>query len=171
MSSTMFTLIPIVLGLVTLFIGIVLLIIGWRGKKQSNAASAWPSVPGRVTAASLHTSTNYDQDNSPSTSYQPVVEYDYTVMGAAYHASRVAFGANSFGKGQAEAILAKYPLDAPVTVYYNPEKPGEAVLEQSAKGTTLFLIVGGIFALIGLCAGLGGCGALAYIAIAMSSGQ
>jgi hypothetical protein len=167
----MFTLIPIVLGLVALILGGVFLFIGWRGKKQSDASRSWPSVPGRVTAATMRTSTSYDHDTSPSTSYQPVVEYDYTVMGAAYHASRVAFGADSFGKGQAEAILARYPVDTHVTVYYNPEKPGEAVLEQSAKSTTLFMVVGGIFALIGLCASLAGCAALAYITLAMSTGQ
>jgi hypothetical protein len=84
-------------------------------------------------------------------------------MGTPYHASRVAFGADSFGHRQAKAVVAKYPAGSAVTVYYNPEKPGEAVLEQSAKGTLVFMIVGAMFALMGLCAGCAGLGVIALV--------
>jgi hypothetical protein len=44
-----------------------------------------------------------------------------------------------------------------VSVRYNPEKPGEAVLQSEAGGTKLFLIIGIVLAVIGVmiaCAGV-----------------
>jgi hypothetical protein len=168
MSLTLYMLIPIVFGLFAILFGGVFLFNGLRGRQQSDASRGWPTAPGRVTAAVMHTRTNFSSDGAPTVSYQPVVDYDYAVIGAPYHASRIAFGADSFGRRQAEAVLAKYPPGSAVRVYYNPEKPDEAVLEQSAKGTLVFMIVGGLFTLIGLCVICVGLGVIVLAANSMN---
>lgn len=166
--SPLYLLIPIFLGLGALAFGGVFFYFGLRSRRQASAAGNWPSAAGQVTAVSIHTQTNYSSEGAPSVSYQPVVEYDYTVIGTPYHGSRVAFGADSFGRRQAEGVLAKYPPGTSVTVYYNPDKPEEAVLEKSAQGTLLFMIVGGVIAFMGVCFGCLGTG---VILLAMSGGK
>jgi hypothetical protein len=91
-----------------------------------------------------------DEDSSGSTSYEPVVEYQYTVQNQQYTGRRIAFGANRFGHSQARSAVARYPVGSTVQVRYNPEKPQEAVLEARASGATIFMVVGIILLVIGI---------------------
>lgn len=75
-----------------------------------------------------------DEDGHNSYSYYPHVEYTYTLSAQSYTAKQIAFGGvKGFNNpGKAQAALAKYPLNAPARVFYNPQKPAEAVLERIA---------------------------------------
>jgi hypothetical protein len=85
-------------------------------------AGGWPTSQGTVFFSSTQPCAKPD-------SYLPVVRYRYKVGEAVYGAQRVAFGHSGCGsKSQAEALAAKYKVDAAVTVYYNPENLGESVL-------------------------------------------
>jgi hypothetical protein len=51
---------------------------------------------------------------------------------------------------QAEAAVSKYRPGAPVTVYYDPDRPGNAVLEPDNKqGSAAPLVFGAISAVTG----------------------
>jgi hypothetical protein len=62
------------------------------------------------------------------------IVYEYSVAGERLRNNRVSIGEDRGNFGVAETI-AKYPVGAVVTVYYNPLHPNEAVLERdSPKG-------------------------------------
>jgi hypothetical protein len=85
-------------------------------------AGGWPTSQGTV----FYSST---QPCGKPDSYLPVVRYRYKAGEVVYGAQRIAFGHSGCGsKSQAEAIAARYKVDAGVTVYYNPESPNESVL-------------------------------------------
>ena len=149
-SSNVGLIIALFLGAVFGILGLIFLIIALRSRKKAKASQSWPTVPGTVTAASLQENREIDEDGSVSYTYEPVVQYRYAVMGHEYVGSKIAFGANTFGRAQAEQKVNAYPPGAAVTVHYNPDKPEEAVLETQAAGGSVFLIVGIIFLLIAL---------------------
>jgi hypothetical protein len=141
--------------LVTLIIGGVLVFLAMRSKKKSEASQTWPSTSGTVMVSEIRESSSTDDDGYTRTYYHPKVEYGYEVAGQAFTGKNISFGGQvGYGSpSQVNPVLAKYPLGANVTVYYNPEKPSEAVLERKAGGFK-FLMTGGILLLvIGLCIG------------------
>jgi hypothetical protein len=77
------------------------------------------------------------------------------VLGHPYTGTKISFGfAKAFNsQQQAEAELARYPLGAVVTIYYNPSNLAEAVLERKAGSAMLGTALGIIFAILGLCIG------------------
>jgi len=139
---------PIVSGVFVIF-GIVLLIVWISSKKKAEASQKWPTVSGLIlsTHVDIHTST--DSDGSTSTSYKPVVNYSYSIMGQEYTANRIAFGANAFSRKKCDSIIARYLTNQQVIVHYNPEKLEDAVLETQAQGGILSLILGCILIGVG----------------------
>ena len=61
--------------------------------------------------------------------------YGYAVGGSSYEGSIIRFGDLSSGASKpAEDTVAKYPPGASVSVRYDPENPGRAVLETTMPG-------------------------------------
>jgi hypothetical protein len=64
----------------------------------------------------------------------PMVVYEYEVNGTKYLSNRVrvqdATGPTMGGALYANPLLKRYPKDATVTVYYNPQNPRESALER-----------------------------------------
>ncbi len=62
--------------------------------------------------------------------WSPLVEYVYRVGTREYHGTRIGFGPTvSAGRDLAEAVIARYPEKATVTVHYHPANPSQATLE------------------------------------------
>ena len=76
------------------------------------------------------------------------------MAGRSFEAQRVTLGKESPNEGL-ETTLARYPLGAPVTVFYNPAHPPEAVLERALPGLgrgvgcVLAGLAGGVLLLLG----------------------
>ena len=111
----------------------ILVILGvflYRRSQQSNAArqaaQSWSSTLGTVIMSTIQI-----KRTSRSRSEIPVVVYQYQVNGKAYQIIRAG---DQFGTirvmGQAQAIIARYPVGAQVMVYYNPANPQESALER-----------------------------------------
>ena len=146
-----------VLGLVFGGIGLILVIMAFISRKRARTAQGWPTTMGQVLSADIQEHRSYDNDDHQTRySYEPVVQYTYAVEGRSYSGNRIGFGANSFDHRTAQSKVAAYIPGAGVTVHYNPEDPAKAVLETNASGSNIFLIVGIIFAVIGLMAVCGG---------------
>jgi hypothetical protein len=127
-------------GVATLFctVGISVLVIGgigyflYRRNQQSMAyrqsTQTWQSTTGTILMSSVQTSRS---GNSHST--YPVVVYSYAVNGQSYQSQRVRAGDQFLTvrvAGQAQATVARYPIGASVTVYYDPANPSESALER-----------------------------------------
>jgi hypothetical protein len=139
-------------GLVFLVIGVIFLIVGLVATKRAKAAQTWPSMPGTVVRSEVVRHESTDEDGSSSVTFEPVVEYNYSVMGQPFTGKRIAFGANRFNYNKAAEIAARYVVGARPAVYYNPDKPKDSVLETSASGGKLFVILGAIMGAVGLVA-------------------
>lgn len=140
---------PVILVLV----GILFLLIGLFQKLRGNAASKWPSANGVMLKSELfeHITKTKTAPHRISTfsSYEPLVEYRYTVDGKMLTGNKIEIGLTRLPLEKAQAFVDKYPIGASVPVYYNPKNIKESRLDVSAAGATPSLILGGIIAAAG----------------------
>ena len=115
-------------GSLFVFDAIFLGIIFFTRRKVAQAAG-WPSTLGTVTHSTIEMRSSSEGGTTP----YPVVHYAYQVMGQPYQANKVMPGMEVGGSG-ARKVVERYPMGAQVMVYYNPEKPSEALLERGMPG-------------------------------------
>lgn len=153
-SASTGLLVALCLGGAFFILGAGLAIFGFVQRKKAKTAETWPTASGTVVSSRLDqkTTTDYDDGHtSTSTSYTPIVEYTYQVGGQTYQGSRIFPGASmSYDHGTAQGIASRYQPGATVTVHYDPANPTQAVLETKSKGGNLFLILGSVFAVLGI---------------------
>lgn len=114
--------------------------------KDALAARSWPKVSGTVSLSEVNAfqmtpnrSSNSRGSYTRSTSYMPVIEYDYWVAGQAYKSRSVELDSEVAGsRALAERIVARYPVGRNVQVRYDPNNPTRAALEIKF-GAGLFL--------------------------------
>ena len=160
----------ITLGLGGIFavIGIILLIIGQRERTRAKATEQWPTVGGTITSSRIEAQTRTSRDSDGMTrhhtSHIPEVAYTYELQGKTYQGNKVFPGGRiGFDLGTAQGIINRYQPGQAATVHYNPADPAAAVLETKSKGGNIFMIIGAVFAVIGLIACCAG-GAFALLA-------
>ena len=102
---------------------------------QVRAAREWPSTAGKVVVSEAELrevkvidSEREDGFRMEQRNFANVV-YEYSVAGKKLRNNRVSIGEDR-GDFQLAETIAKYPVGAIVTVYYNPRHPNEAVLER-----------------------------------------
>lgn len=99
---------------------------------NARAMRAWPTTSGRIEASNIRT-VHYRRALGGYDRYEPHVEYSYNVAGHAYRGARILVGTRAMYKDLdvASADLARdYPVGRAVQVYYKPDDPAEAILEQ-----------------------------------------
>ncbi|MDD5393582.1 MAG: DUF3592 domain-containing protein [Thiothrix sp.] len=140
----------VIVGLPFVLLGVLFIFLAKRNAKRAEESLTWPSVRGTITSSML---ASFDSDDSPTT-YQPKVEYEYTVANQPYTGKRIAFGvAGSGNEAAARKVVVQYAIGSAVEVFYNPAKPSDAVLERSAAASNkVFWIMGGVFTVAGLLA-------------------
>ena len=154
--------VPLLLGGIFSLIGIALFVFGLVQRNKAKQAERWPTLPGTVVSSRVESKTSRQDDEGRShtrTTHMPIVEYSYEYMGKPYQGSKIFPGANmSFDLGTAQGIVNRYQPGQPCTVHYNPADLTDVVLEIKSKGGNLMLILGAVFAVIGIlacCAGVG----------------
>lgn len=99
---------------------------------QVRRASSWPSVPGRIVASGSEMrdvgNNGADTRDTEVRNFANVI-YEYKIASRTYRCDRVSIGENN-GNFEVAETLAKYPVGKQVTVYYNPNKRDQAVLER-----------------------------------------
>lgn len=102
---------------------------------EVRAASDWPSTPGKVviSTSEVRKVKVLDSDRAAGHRFEDRnfanVTYEYSIAGQAYRNNRVSIGEDR-GNFEVAETIARYPVGTAVTVYYNPNKRGEAVLER-----------------------------------------
>jgi hypothetical protein len=128
-------------------VAIVLVIVGsklWEARR----AAAWPQVTGRIVKSTIEARHQQSADEATTVANVPAVEYEFAVAGTTYRGARISIGEDA-GGANADATLARYPLAATVTVYYDPADPTNCVLERDippgfGRGCALLVAIGAI---------------------------
>ena len=134
-------------------LGVFLIYRTQQSKKKAQVSQSWPSTPGQITDSHVSRSQSTDSDGDTTTSYAARVAYTYQVGGETYSGHNIAFGFSPSysSEAKAQADAARYPVGSQVPVYYNPDKPSDAVLQRQASGSKVGLILGIIFIVVGVC--------------------
>ena len=138
-----------IFGCVTAIFNLVFIGIIIATQRKVNAIKNWSSTLGTV----LMSDIEWRRSSKGGSTAYPVVAYTYTVNGQTYQSRKRAPGGEVGGTG-ARKVVAKYPAGAQVVVFYDPQKPSDAVLERKAPGQWIMLAVIIIFDVL-FCAGFG----------------
>jgi hypothetical protein len=93
----------------------------------------WPSVTRKIIQSKVDKSPGSYRASSPSK--KALIVYRYQINNAYFSSDRVLWGSQTyhFGFNEPDRLVNKYPVGKSVTVYYDPKKPSEAVLERRAR--------------------------------------
>lgn len=131
-----------------IILGIVLLLLSINFYKKSKDSIKWSKTKGWISNAYL------DKFNdSNSTSYRVEVEYSYTVADKVYNSKRKYYGdhlLNSFFLST-KKLVDKYKIGDTIDVYYNPQNPKDAVLEQGVHFSVIEFFIASL-----VCFSIGG---------------
>ncbi len=135
----------LLLALAMFAAGIFLMV--WGGSEILDAykSKSWPTTEGTVTSSYVHKRDRPTSDKNKQPTYHPKISYEYTVEGKRYTCEKIRFADNTSGsRDRARRITDEYFAGKTVTVYYNPEDPGNAVLKPGFVFTTFIPFLGGL---------------------------
>jgi hypothetical protein len=130
-----------------ILIGLALMLSGWERIENARTSAHWPTVRGVIVGADV-----YPLHTSEGRRWRPVITYQYLARGRELTGTRLSLQepATGYDERTARQIASRYRLQTPVTVYYNPERFTEAVLEQSVPRSAYYsLVIGALLALPG----------------------
>ncbi|HEU4326576.1 MAG TPA: DUF3592 domain-containing protein [Roseiflexaceae bacterium] len=129
--------------------------LAWRDWRRARAARLWPQARGRIVRSEVQevlfmARGRYGRGWFPQWIYRPRIVYRYRAGGADHEGERLHLirGVATFGRRAAERAVARLPLGAPVTVFYNPDNPAEAALDTRAGWETHLLWFSALLALV-----------------------
>ena len=113
---------------------------GWTIIARGRRTLRWPSAEGTISRCTVS-----DDDSLPQ------IEFSYHVAGHDYRCEQ-AFPSGTTPSPQLVAsYVLKYPVDAKVTVHYDPARPEHATLEPGlARGDWMILVLGVIATLFAI---------------------
>jgi hypothetical protein len=129
-----------------------------RTRRLASASARWPTVPGIITTSGVIEEAIDDEGNSDKSfirkiyRYQVDLRYAYQVGKRDFVGTTANWGwTGIYGLRElAEKAAGQYTDGQSVTVYYDPEQPGNAILEpDSGQGSMATLIFGAISAVAG----------------------
>jgi hypothetical protein len=129
-------LVTAILVFVLLLLNVIFLAILFFMRRRMAVVSQWPSTMGSV----LMSKTQWRSSGENGSTEYPVVQYSYQVNGQAFQGMKIAPGPEVGGMG-AKKVVARYPAGAQVMVFYDPQKPSDAVLEKKAPAQWLFWLL------------------------------
>jgi hypothetical protein len=122
---------------------------------QVRAAAQWPQTQGRivVSGSQVREVESFDDDSEggkalAKRNFANIV-YEYEVSRQKLRAGRVSIG-EDLGNFEVAETIARYPVGKIVTVYYNPRKPSEAVLERDVPKGVFGCVIWGVLISVGL---------------------
>jgi hypothetical protein len=123
------------------------------GAGEALSSLGWRATTGVIESSTVQLGEVIDLERGPQPSWRLDVTYAYTVDGREYHSNRNGIVQEGYGPEpiRAHEIAARYRPGEGVTVYYNPRRPEQAVLERGLPaGGMLWLLVWLVAGLAGL---------------------
>lgn len=138
--------------LVFIGMGIWMLVKLIRNLAQARKSEHWLTTTGKIISSDMDALTETNEEGFSTTTYIARVCFSYEISGVPYQGDCINFdyGMRTSNLRIQQAIIEQYPEGSSVTVYYDPEKPDQAVLERKVNGAFTTLFVSAIFILIGI---------------------
>ena len=141
----------VLMSLVFIAIGLGMLYYARRLSAKAQQSLSWPSAEGVISHSAMLLQMQQTSSSTNAATYKADVAYRYKVRGRDYSSGRITLLDFSSTAGRAQSIVNRYADGAPVTVYYNPVDPSDAVLERGGtSGIGVLYIIGAIFAAAGV---------------------
>lgn len=126
----------IILALLTVA-GMVLTAWGWQIRNKAKKTRSWTATQGYIVKS---------EAKSPDNDLLPHIVFSYQVDGTDLQTS-LPFPTGIQPMPEfSRSYLQKYPVNTPVTVFYNPENPQQATLEPSGSADDWMILAIGIAA-------------------------
>jgi hypothetical protein len=147
----------LLLGAMGAFIAmIIILLLALVEGAQALGARQWAGTSGAIVDVHITSALDEQDPKQVKILYRPVVSYIYFVKGKQYVGDRIAFGSPQKypERAAAEKVAGSFNASVPVTVYYNPQAPTDAVLKRESPaagrlGRIAVAVIGaGIFSFI-----------------------
>jgi hypothetical protein len=131
---------PVSTGSRCIFAGLLAIVVFSPLYYVQNKSKSWPTTEGVVTKSAVLHSAEKDTLN---------FSYTYSVEQRRFTSSRVNNALiNRFGGLDPQQAASTYSVGRKVIVYYDPENPGDALLEPGASSQTIWGIVFGVVAFL-----------------------
>lgn len=140
--------VPLSLGIIITLTGAILLFVASRKKPKVAQVDIeeWSTTGGKIISAHMGERQSND-------TYEPIVEYVYTVNDTEYRGNKIFAGENVGYKNEAaQEILDQHPMNTYVPVRYNPENPSESALEAQPHPMNFMTLAGWVLTGFGVCA-------------------
>jgi hypothetical protein len=149
-------------GLFLFAMALILAGTAWRMLKADKenvrlaaVSAAWPTVTGQISSVRIDEGRQSSDDDG-SSSFEPKIDYAYTVADRQYAGTRINFTRLHFAsKKKAQAVIANYAVGAAATVAYDPADPQNSVLDRTVKPPGVSFWTAFIFAAAAIVAMLG----------------
>ena len=87
-------------------------------------SKAWPSVAGSITFSAV-----VAQPSKGGMAYVPEVKYRYVVGNTTYEGNHIWLSGDNQGEDRVRMLVAEFPSNSTVPVFYKPSLPSRAVLK------------------------------------------
>jgi hypothetical protein len=101
-------------------------LLGALNINRAKRSTRWPSVLGEIVLSEAKVKADSDGDR-----HWTAIQYQYSVNGVHYTASRISFGdldGRSLRRAAVSETVKKYPPGKRVPVWYDPNDPSQAAL-------------------------------------------
>jgi hypothetical protein len=113
-------------------------------RARLRASETWHNTPGTIV-----TSTVREAAAPEGANYYASLTYNYEVGGRRYVGTKIDFAKRKYAwKNRAQEDVDRYPANKVVTVYFDPNRPSDAVLVRDYPDNTVFMISGIVILLI-----------------------
>ncbi len=127
-------------------IGLATLLGGLYQRSRLRKGESWPQVAGTIKKAEV-----IHDDGPDSNGYFVSILYDYSVGGEVHQGSKIGYHQRAYlRKKGAQEVADRYAPGTTVPVFYNPEKPSDAVLVREYPDSVTLIVCGA--GLLGLSA-------------------
>ena len=94
----------------------------------------WPSIEGKVIDSGVI-------DGGMEEAYTASIKYEYEINGKRYKSRRIAFLRWWGSEKYAKKIIDKYSQNKFISIYYNPNKPKQSVIDKTPQISDIVLTI------------------------------
>lgn len=144
--------------------------IGKPMRAQAAASVSWPTTEGQITVSRVEK----NEARKGGATYTAVITYQYSLDGQTFEGDRVWFGddysvSNAFASAF-RAAVRRYPVGKAVKVHYDPDEPGDSVLEPGPTWSgSVFYFIGLVLMTLGSLILVSALGTLLFMTAALAA--